>query len=50
MMILDSYKAMEKLGLYLRIDIDNVAINGWSLGGGVALFSAWEPLIVAIGT
>ena len=49
MMILDSYKALEKLGLDHRIDIDNVAITGWSLGGGVALFSAWEPLILAIG-
>ena len=50
MMILDSYKALEKLGFDHRIDIDNVAITGWSLGGGVALFSAWEPLILAIGT
>ena len=50
MMILDSYKALEVLGKDKRIDIDNVAITGWSLGGGVALFSAWEPLIVSIGT
>ncbi len=26
--------------------MDNVAITGWSLGGVVALFSAWEPLII----
>ena len=32
-----------------RIDENNIAITGWSLGGGVALFSAWEPLIDAIG-
>ena len=38
MMILDSYKALEVLGKDNRIDIDNVAITGWSLGGGVALF------------
>ena len=49
MMILDSYKALEVLGKDNRIDIDNVAITGWSLGGGVALFSAWEPLIASIG-
>ncbi|MFL3005345.1 MAG: dienelactone hydrolase family protein [Candidatus Neomarinimicrobiota bacterium] len=49
MMILDSYKALEVLGRDNRIDIDNVAITGWSLGGGVALFSAWEPLIASIG-
>ena len=50
MMILDSYKALEVLGIDERIDTDNVAITGWSLGGGVALFSAWEPLIASIGT
>ena len=49
MMILDSYKALEVLGKDNRIDKDNVAITGWSLGGGVALFSAWEPLIASIG-
>ena len=49
MMILDSYKALEVLGTDKRIDIDNVAITGWSLGGGVAIFSAWEPLIASIG-
>ena len=49
MMILDAYKALEVLADEPRIDINNVAITGWSLGGGVALFSAWEPLINAIG-
>ena len=49
MMILDSYKALEVLGNDKRIDSDNIAITGWSLGGGVALFSAWEPLIKSIG-
>ena len=49
MMILDSYKALEVLGKDKRIDIDKVAITGWSLGGGVALFSAWDPLIASIG-
>ncbi len=49
MMILDSYKALEALSQDKRIDINNVAITGWSLGGGVALFSAWLPLIESIG-
>ena len=42
--ILDSYRALEKLAKISNIDEDNVAITGWSLGGGVALFSAWMPL------
>ena len=49
MMILDSYRALEVLGNDKRIDSDNIAITGWSLGGGVALFSAWEPIIKSIG-
>ena len=31
------------LGLDKRIDMDNVAVTGLSLGGGTAPFSAWEP-------
>ena len=50
MMILDSYKALEELSKHPNIDIDNVAITGWSLGGGVALFSGWLPLKRAITT
>ena len=49
MMILDVYRALEILSCDDRIDENNIAITGWSLGGGVALFSAWEPLIDAIG-
>ena len=48
MIILDSYRALEKLSEHPKIDIDNVAITGWSLGGGVALFSGWKPVIDAI--
>lgn len=44
MMILDAYRALEALSEDPRIDIDRVAITGWSLGGGVTLFSAWQPL------
>tara|TARA_B100001989_G_C24550921_1_gene474639 strand:+ start:4613 stop:5581 length:969 start_codon:yes stop_codon:yes gene_type:complete len=48
MIILDSYRALEKLSEHPKIDIDNVAITGWSLGGGVALFSGWKPVMDAI--
>ena len=50
MMILDSYKALEELSAHPNVDINNVAITGWSLGGGVALFSGWLPLKEAIKT
>jgi len=46
--ILDSYRALEKLAENPIIDIDNVGITGWSLGGGVTLFSGWEPIMNAI--
>lgn len=49
MMILDAYKALDVLAADSRIDINNIGITGWSLGGGVTLFSAWKPLIEAIG-
>ena len=48
MVILDSYRALEKLGENPKIDIENVAITGWSLGGGVTLFSGWKPIMDAI--
>ncbi len=46
--ILDSYRALEKLSEHPSIDINNVGITGWSLGGGVSLFSGWKPLMDAI--
>jgi len=47
-MILDAYRAFEELSENSRIDKDRVSITGWSLGGGVTLFSAWMPLKNAI--
>ena len=44
MMVLDAYKALETLMEHPMINKEKVAITGWSLGGGVALFSGWEPL------
>jgi dienelactone hydrolase len=43
-MVLDAYKALETLTKHPMINKEKVAITGWSLGGGVALFSGWEPL------
>ena len=48
MIILDSYKAFEKLSKHPQINKNKVAITGWSLGGGVTLFSGWLPLKNAI--
>ena len=46
--ILDAYKALEKLSKHPKINEDKVAITGWSLGGGVTLFAGWLPLKEAI--
>jgi dienelactone hydrolase len=48
MMILDAYRALDKLSYDPRINTDNVAMIGWSLGGGAVLFSAWKPIMDAI--
>jgi len=48
MIILDSYRALDKLANHPKIDKDRIAITGWSLGGGVTLFSGWKPLMDAI--
>ena len=44
MMILDAYRALERLSEHPRIDKHRIAITGWSLGGGTTLFSGWLPL------
>lgn len=49
-MILDAYRALDVLAQHPNIDKDKVGITGWSLGGGVALFSGWIPLKNAIGS
>ena len=48
MMVLDSYRSYESLQKHYNIKGDKIAITGWSLGGGVSLFSAWKPLNDAI--
>ncbi len=47
-MVLDAYRALEALSRHPRVDANRIAITGWSLGGGVTLFSAWLPLKEAI--
>ena len=46
--ILDAYRAFEILAKHPKIDKDRISITGWSLGGGVTLFSAWLPINNAI--
>ncbi len=46
--ILDAYRAFEELSDHPNIDKNKVSITGWSLGGAVALFSGWKPIMKAI--
>ena len=46
--VLDSYRALDKLAQNPKIDATKVGITGWSLGGGVSLFSGWNPVIEKI--
>ena len=48
MIVHDSYMLLSELSTRDNIDIDRVAITGWSLGGGVSLFSAWEDVQLAL--
>ena len=47
--ILDAYRALNTLAEHPQIDANRVAITGWSLGGGVTLFSGWQPVLNALG-
>jgi len=49
-MIVDAYKALEKLSDHSLINKEKISITGWSLGGAVTLFSAWLPLKNTINT
>ena len=46
--ILDAYSAFAELANHPNIDKNRVSITGWSLGGAVALFSGWKPVMKAI--
>ena len=49
-MVFDAYKALEKLIKTPFNNKDKISITGWSLGGGVTLFSAWKPIIKSFRT
>ena len=44
MVVHDAYSALKALNSNSKINSSKVAITGWSLGGGVSLFSAWKPV------
>ena len=44
MIVHDAYMALAALSAKSDINIEKVAITGWSLGGGVSLFTAWKPI------
>ena len=44
MVIYDAFMALKKLSYDTNIDAERVGIVGWSLGGGVSLFTAWLPI------
>tara|TARA_Y100000588_G_scaffold73876_1_gene76530 strand:- start:174 stop:1124 length:951 start_codon:yes stop_codon:yes gene_type:complete len=44
MMLADCYQALRMLSSHPAIDQDRIALAGWSLGGTVALYGAWEPV------
>ena len=48
MMIYDVFSALNKLSGEKNIDANRAGLTGWSLGGGVTLFSAWSPIQEAI--
>ena len=48
MMIHDAFMALKKLSEDENIDASRAGLTGWSLGGGVTLFSAWSPIQEAI--
>ena len=48
MMLVDAFRTRSALAQDPRIG--KIAIAGWSLGGTVALYSAWSPIIGILGT
>jgi len=44
MIVHDAYMALAALSSKDNLDVTRVGITGWSLGGGVSLFTAWQPI------
>ena len=48
MMLVDCYQALCMLATHPSIDASKIGLAGWSLGGTVALYGAWEPVAEAL--
>ncbi len=48
MMLSDAFEALKLLQSHPKIDGNRIGISGWSLGGTVALYSAWAPLLKSL--
>ena len=48
MLLADAFRALTMLQTHPRIEGDRVGVSGWSLGGTVALYSAWAPIARAL--
>jgi len=48
MMIADAYAALGLVAGHPQIDASRIAVAGWSLGGGMAVYSAWMPIVEAL--
>jgi len=44
-MISDAFNALSLISNHPDIDPNKIGIAGWSLGGSVAFYSAWQPII-----
>jgi dienelactone hydrolase len=48
MLLTDAYRALEMLGSHPGIEAARIGVTGWSLGGTVSLYAAWEPIAEAL--
>ena len=48
MLLTDAYRALEMLGSHPGIEATRIGVTGWSLGGTVSLYAAWEPIAEAL--
>ena len=44
-MMVDVVEPLKFLSRHPDIDANKIAITGWSLGGMVAFYAAWEPIM-----
>lgn len=48
MLTADAFKALHLAASHPDIDASRIGLAGWSLGGSVALYAAWEPVAEAL--